>query len=89
MRLLPRDEEFFDLFVEVANRNKEAAHQYLAWEVNLIAQLDELELKSFRLPPSSHPTTVLSAMSSRAAFRFLSGSVGRRHLDLCRAGARE
>ena len=26
MRLLPREEEFFDLFVEVANRNKEAAH---------------------------------------------------------------
>src|SRR3989441_43555 len=26
VRLLPRDEEFFDLFVEVANRNKEAAH---------------------------------------------------------------
>ena len=25
MRLLPRQEEFFDLFVEVANRNKEAA----------------------------------------------------------------
>ncbi len=25
MRLLPRDEEFFDLFVEVADRNKEAA----------------------------------------------------------------
>ena len=25
MRLLPRDEEFFDLFVEVATRNKEAA----------------------------------------------------------------
>ena len=25
MRLLPRDEEFFALFVEVANRNKEAA----------------------------------------------------------------
>ena len=28
MRLLPRNEEFFDLFTEVANRNKEAA-QYL------------------------------------------------------------
>src|SRR5207245_11767452 len=26
VRLLPREEEFFDLFVEVANRNKEAAH---------------------------------------------------------------
>jgi uncharacterized protein len=26
VRLLPRNEEFFDLFVEVANRNKEAAH---------------------------------------------------------------
>jgi uncharacterized protein len=26
VRLLPRDEEFFELFVEVANRNKEAAH---------------------------------------------------------------
>ena len=25
MRLLPREEEFFDLFIEVANRNKEAA----------------------------------------------------------------
>ena len=27
MRLLPRNEEFFDLFTEVANRNKEAAQQ--------------------------------------------------------------
>ncbi|HEU5260665.1 MAG TPA: DUF47 family protein [Gemmatimonadales bacterium] len=27
MRLLPREEEFFDLFVEVANRNKEAAQR--------------------------------------------------------------
>ena len=27
MRLLPRQEEFFDLFVEVANRNKEAAQR--------------------------------------------------------------
>ena len=27
MRLLPRQEEFFDLFVEVATRNKEAAHR--------------------------------------------------------------
>lgn len=26
MRLLPREEEFFDLFVQVATRNKEAAH---------------------------------------------------------------
>ena len=26
MRLLPRNEEFFDLFTEVANRNREAAH---------------------------------------------------------------
>src|SRR5207245_9261128 len=26
LRLLPRDEEVLDLFVEVANRNKEAAH---------------------------------------------------------------
>ena len=26
MRLLPREEEFFDLFVAVADRNKEAAH---------------------------------------------------------------
>jgi len=26
VRLLPREEEFFDLFVEVANRNKAAAH---------------------------------------------------------------
>ncbi len=27
MRLLPREEEFFDLFVAVAERNKEAAHR--------------------------------------------------------------
>jgi hypothetical protein len=27
VRLLPRQEAFFDLFVEVANRNKEAAHR--------------------------------------------------------------
>ncbi len=30
--------------------NKEAARQYLAWEVNLIGQLDQQELRSYRLP---------------------------------------
>jgi len=35
------------------NGNKDAARQYLAWEVNLLAQLDALELKSFRLPARS------------------------------------
>ncbi len=30
--------------------NKESARQYLAWEVNLIGQLDAFELNSFQLP---------------------------------------
>ncbi|WP_332775590.1 rhodanese-like domain-containing protein [Polaromonas sp.] len=54
----PPDSDCIDFLFFVHDRhdgNKEAARQYLAWEVNLIAQLDELELKSFRLPPSSHP----------------------------------
>jgi tripartite-type tricarboxylate transporter receptor subunit TctC len=33
--------------------NKEAARQYLAWEVNLIGQLDALELKAFHCPDAA------------------------------------
>ena len=56
---IPADSDCIDFLFFVHDRhdgNKEAARQYLAWEVNLIAQLDEPELKSFRLPPSSHPS---------------------------------
>jgi rhodanese-related sulfurtransferase len=49
----PADSECIDFLFFVHDRhdgNKQAARQYLAWETNLIAQLDALELQSFRLP---------------------------------------
>ena len=49
----PADGECIDYLFFVHDRhdgNKEAARQYLAWEIQLISQLDELELNSFRLP---------------------------------------
>ncbi|MGH6638043.1 MAG: rhodanese-like domain-containing protein [Polaromonas sp.] len=52
----PADGDCIDFLFFVHDRhdgNKDAARQYLAWEVNLIGQLDALELKSFRLPASS------------------------------------
>lgn len=52
---LPADTDCIDFLFFVHDRhdgNKEAARQYLAWEVNLIGQLDERELGAYRLPPS-------------------------------------
>jgi rhodanese-related sulfurtransferase len=49
----PPDIECIDYLFFVHDRhdgNKAAALQYLAWETNLIAQLDALELASYRLP---------------------------------------
>ncbi|HSV52189.1 MAG TPA: rhodanese-like domain-containing protein [Burkholderiaceae bacterium] len=54
---MPADSECIDFLFFVHDRhdgNKQAARQYLAWETNLIAQLDPLELQSFHLPASSH-----------------------------------
>lgn len=51
----PPDRACIDYLFFVHDRhdgNKQAARQYLAWETNLIAQLDPQELQSFRLPVS-------------------------------------
>lgn len=53
----PANSDCIDFLFFVHDRhdgNKEAARQYLAWEVNLLAQLDALELASFRLPALRH-----------------------------------
>lgn len=53
----PPNSDCIDFLFFVHDRhdgNKEAARQYLAWEVNLLAQLDALELASFRLPAPLH-----------------------------------
>ncbi|MEO8118829.1 MAG: rhodanese-like domain-containing protein [Rhodoferax sp.] len=53
----PANSDCIDFLFFVHDRhdgNKEAARQYLAWEVNLLAQLDALELASFRLPALHH-----------------------------------
>lgn len=53
---VPADAECIDYLFFVHDRhdgNKQAARQYLAWETGLIAQLDEQELKAFRLPAAS------------------------------------
>ena len=50
---IPADSDCIDYLFFVHDRhdgNKEAARQYLAWEVNLIAQLDARELGAYRLP---------------------------------------
>ncbi|SDE51609.1 Rhodanese-related sulfurtransferase [Variovorax sp. CF079] len=52
------DSDCIDFLFFVHDRhdgNKEAARQYLAWEVNLVGQLDALELGAFRLPPALRP----------------------------------
>lgn len=49
------DERCIDFIFFVHDRhsgNKEAARRYLAWETNLIAQLDEQELATFKFPAS-------------------------------------
>jgi rhodanese-related sulfurtransferase len=53
---IPADSDCIDYLFFVHDRhdgNKEAARQYLAWEVNLIGQLDALELKAFQLPDAA------------------------------------
>lgn len=53
---IPADSDCIDYLFFVHDRhdgNKEAARQYLAWEVNLIAQLDAQELQAFRLPDAA------------------------------------
>ncbi|WP_411881013.1 rhodanese-like domain-containing protein [Polaromonas sp. YR568] len=50
---IPADNDCIDYLFFVHDRhdgNKEAARQYLAWEVNLIGQLDAQELQAYRLP---------------------------------------
>ena len=49
----PTDRDCIDYLFFVHDRhdgNKEAARQYLAWELGLVAQLDAQELAAFRLP---------------------------------------
>ncbi|HBI83038.1 MAG TPA: sulfurtransferase, partial [Alcaligenaceae bacterium] len=49
----PANHECVDYLFFVHDRhdgNKAAARQYLAWEMNLLAQIDEQEKNSFRLP---------------------------------------
>jgi 3-mercaptopyruvate sulfurtransferase SseA len=50
----PPDSRCIDYLFFVHDRhdgNKEAARQYLAWEQQLVSQLDERELASYRLEP--------------------------------------
>ena len=50
---IPADSECIDYLFFVHDRhdgNKAAARQYLAWEMNLLAQIDEKERNGFRLP---------------------------------------
>jgi rhodanese-related sulfurtransferase len=49
----PPDEQCIDYLFFVHDRhdgNKAAARQYLAWEINLLAQIDEQEKAGFKLP---------------------------------------
>ena len=49
----PSDKECIDYLFFVHDRhdgNKAAARQYLAWEMNLLAQIDEQERNSYKLP---------------------------------------
>ena len=53
---IPPDNERIDYLFFVHDRhdgNKAAAQQYLAWELNLVDQLDDLEKTSYRFEPSS------------------------------------
>ena len=50
---MPTDQECIDYLFFVHDRhdgNKVAARQYLAWEMNLLAQIDDQERNSYRLP---------------------------------------
>lgn len=49
----PSDQECIDYLFFVHDRhdgNKAAARQYLAWEMNLLSQIDDLERNSYKLP---------------------------------------
>jgi hypothetical protein len=49
----PTNEQCIDYLFFVHDRhdgNKAAARQYLAWEMNLLAQIDDLEKNTFKLP---------------------------------------
>jgi hypothetical protein len=49
----PTDDQCIDYLFFVHDRhdgNKAAARQYLAWEINLLAQIDDQERAAFRLP---------------------------------------
>lgn len=49
----PTNEQCIDYLFFVHDRhdgNKAAARQYLAWEINLLAQIDDLEKSTFKLP---------------------------------------
>lgn len=50
---MPTNEQCIDYLFFVHDRhdgNKAAARQYLAWEMNLLAQIDDLEKNTFKLP---------------------------------------
>lgn len=50
---IPADQDCIDYLFFVHDRhdgNKAAARQYLAWEMNLLAQIDDQERNSFKLP---------------------------------------
>jgi rhodanese-related sulfurtransferase len=50
---IPPDQQCIDYLFFVHDRhdgNKAAARQYLAWEINLLAQIDEQEKAGFKLP---------------------------------------
>jgi hypothetical protein len=50
---IPADKECIDYLFFVHDRhdgNKAAARQYLAWEMNLLAQIDDQERNSYKLP---------------------------------------
>jgi hypothetical protein len=49
----PTNEQCIDYLFFVHDRhdgNKAAARQYLAWEMNLLAQIDDLEKNTYKLP---------------------------------------
>jgi hypothetical protein len=53
----PMDAECIDYLFFVHDRhsgNKEAAMEYLTWEMNLLSQVDEQDLNSYRLPKTTN-----------------------------------
>lgn len=66
---VPPDRDCIDYLFFVHDRhdgNKDAARRYLAWETQLLAQLDPLELAMYRLdPPACASSTEAPAQGSR------------------------